>query len=372
MPDQESPASAVLEALGSALFVREESGALRLSGSAPEWLRRLWPTVASPDADLPLAEASPFLENFLVDAGECWAAGGSNRAQSGPWIEHDADGAELQLEATALTAGGRPVLLVERLGEAFETKKAVLQKARETAIAHQRLNAEMQKKEILLHCLAEDMSAALGNAVTSLRLMELEQDPTKIRHLLGLAARATEQQQNLIGKVLEVFADELDGLYGRSGETPAAADLHAVLRRAVDAAAPQFSEKGVRLESPVAATRALRVAADAGHLERVLVNLLENALDHTPAGSNVAVRLEDEPESVTVQVSDGSAKIPLGVRAKLFAKFETSSESSPAALLRLHFCRIAVENWNGEIGHTPLEGRGNCFWIRLPKPVTAR
>ena len=335
-------------------------------------MTEVWPAVASPGARLQPAEASPFLENFLFDAGECWEAGGSRRAESGPWVERDVHGAEVQLEATALTAGGRAMLLVELLGESYETKQSVLQKARETAIAYQRLNAEIQKKEILLHCLAEDLSAALGNVITALRLMELEQNPTKVRHLLGLAARATDDQQALISRVLAVFADELDSFYGRARKAATSVDLRAVARRAMDAAAAQFSDKGVRLETLNAPTAPLTVSADAAHLERVLANLLENALEYTPAGREVAVRIEDETESVALYVSDASARIPPGVRAKLFAKFDTATGSSPASLLRLHFCRIAVENWQGEIGHIPIEGRGNCFWIRLPKPVASR
>ena len=95
----------------------------------------------------------------------------------------------------------------------------MLQKARETVIAYQRLNSEMQKKEILLSCIADEMNAALANTITSLRLMELEQNPEGVRRLLGLASRATEEQQSLINKVLHLFADELeDGVFAYSEE----------------------------------------------------------------------------------------------------------------------------------------------------------
>ncbi len=368
MPPSESASDAALEALGFVVFVRE-FGALHLSSPPPEWLFRLWPAAAAPGAKLRVAEASPFLENFLTGAAECWDAGAGGPATSGPWVERDAHGTELRLEATALTAGGRAMLLVERLGESFETRQSMLQKARETIIADQRLDAEIQKKEILLHCLAEDLSAALGNVITSLRLMELEQNPTKIKHLLALASRATDDQQALMSRVLEVFADELDSFYGEAGARPAGVDLRAVARQVIDTAASQFVEKGVRLKTLDATTGSMTVTADAAHLERVLTNLLENALESTPNGRQVAVRIEEEAETVALYVNDASAKMPPGVRAKLFAKFDTTTGTSPAALLRLHFCRITVENWNGEIGHIPLEGGGNSFWIRLPKAV---
>jgi K+-sensing histidine kinase KdpD len=43
----------------------------------------------------------------------------------------------------------------------------------------------------------------------------------------------------------------------------------------------------------------------------------------------------------------------------------------PSAALRLHFCRIVVENCGGEIGCASLPAGGNCFWIRLTKNTTS-
>ncbi len=147
----------------------------------------------------------------------CWAEGGDKRVRSGAWAEQAADGTDLSLEATALIAGGQEILLLEKLGDVFEAKKSVLQKARETVIAYQRLNSEMQKKEILLHCISEEMNAALANVITAIRLIEMERDPARIARLLSLASRATEEQQTLINRVLNVFAAELEGLRGRDG-----------------------------------------------------------------------------------------------------------------------------------------------------------
>jgi signal transduction histidine kinase len=263
-----------------------------------------------------------------------------------------------------MTVNGHAVLLIEQLGEDFETRKAVLQKARETVIAYQRLNAEMQKKEILLHCIAEDMTGALGNVITSLRLIELEHDPLKTRRLLDLAMQATQEQQNLIHRVLDVFAEELESLYGRAGKSRAVAEVHEVMQRALGAVQTEYQEKRVRLT--VSGFGTLRVAVDAGHLERVFVNLLENALQATPSGGEVKVRIEAEADTVLLHIDDDGVEIPEEASEKLFAKFDCSNSRPQATALRLHFCRIAIENCNGEIGHTPLGAAGNRFWIRLP------
>ncbi len=362
MPDLDSPASAALEALGFALFVRDESGSLRLAGEPPAWLRTLWSGRAARGAELPISEASPFLENFLIDAEACWSAG-EGRVRSGPWVEQDAAGAEAQLEATALTAGGGPLLLVERLGEVFEAKKQVLQKARENVIAFQRLNAEMQKKEILLHCVAEDMTAALANAITALRLIELEPDEARRQTILGLASQAMEEQRGLIHRVLDVFADDLRGFYGR----PAGADLHSVIRAAIEEYSPHFAEKGVRLTPPDFPITALAIAADAPHLLRVVGNLLENALHRTDAGGETALRLDDGSDDVTIRVEDGGDAGDRSLSTHLFSSLATSETPPEPVALRLHFCRIAVEKCGGDIGCEPRLGGGSAIWIRLPK-----
>lgn len=367
MPDLDRDSSSdVLEALGFAVFIRDQSGVLRLHGKTPEWLRSIWPKVNASGAQLPIDQASPFLENFLVDADECWTTGGENRAQSGPWIEQTADGTELTLEATALNAGDRRILLLERMGEVFEAKKSMLQKARETVIAYQRLDSEMQKKEILLSCIAEEMNAALANVITSLRLIEREKNPPKVRQLLTLASRATQEQQTLINKVLSVFATELEALFGRNGAAGAMAKMSDALRSAEENVAPQFAERGARLSINDNAARDALVAMDAGHLSRVLVSLFEIGLQNVSKAGEVQLNLVDEPESVLINVCDNGAALPSDVGKDLFSQSGSMGTESQTSQLPLQFCRVAVENCHGEIGYEPRDN-GNCFWIRLPK-----
>jgi signal transduction histidine kinase len=211
------------------------------------------------------------------------------------------------------------------------------------------------------------MTATLANIITSLRLIEMEDNGPRTKMLLGLAARATQEQQTLIRRILGVFEDELSGVYGRSELTTTGADGNAVLDRALDAAAPLFAEKGVRLERPPSATGIAQVPADPIHLERVVTNLLENALERTPAGGAVVVRATEEPEALIWQVEDSGSAIDPDVGANLFVKWDPTNVALPSAALRLHFCRIVVENCGGEIGCTSLPTGGNCFSIRLTK-----
>jgi signal transduction histidine kinase len=342
-PLRDSWAAPVLDALGITAFVHAY-GALRIQGAPPAWLRSIWPTMTAPDATLP--GSSPFLENFLVDARACWAEGGEKRVRSGPWTEPTTDGKELSLEATALTAGGQQILLLEKLGDVFEAKKSMLQKARETVIAYQRLNSEMQKKEILLNCISEEMNAALANVITSLRLIELEKDPARIGQLLSLASRATAEQQTLINKVLNVFAAELEGLRGRNGTAMAETKLGDAIRGAEENVASQFAEKGVRLRLAGSGLDEIRVAMDLTPLTRVLSTLLENGLQSAPAGDEVRLNFGEESGAILIRVSDNGPSFAPDICANLFSR-ALPAAPGPQALL-------------------PYEERGLfhcCYWL---------
>jgi signal transduction histidine kinase len=205
-----------------------------------------------------------------------------------------------------------------------------------------------------------------------LRLIELEDNGPRTKLLLGLATRATQEQQTLIHQILGVFEQELRGVYDSSDKTQTGADWNAALRRALDFATPLFAEKGVQLDAPDATTEAVQLPVDAVHLERVIANLLENALERTPAGSAVIVRADDKPDALLFRVEDNGPAMSAETCENLFTKWDPANAASPASALRLHFCRIVVENYGGEIGCAPLPAGGNRFWIRLTKSGAAR
>lgn len=133
-----STPAAVVQALGLAVFQRDSQGRLRLAGSAPDWLAALWLQTIEPEGVL-RADASPFLENFLVDATACWTAAEGRRVTSGPWVERDGRGVEHSLQATALVVSGRAWLVIEAPSPAFEERTKLVQKAHELALAHEKL-----------------------------------------------------------------------------------------------------------------------------------------------------------------------------------------------------------------------------------------
>src|SRR5215472_14797219 len=86
---------------GYALLEPKADGRFSLLAEAPPWFSEIWGQTG-PRETVNLAEASPFLENFLEDARNFWKAKREDVCASGTWIEQTRDRHEIPLEAVAL------------------------------------------------------------------------------------------------------------------------------------------------------------------------------------------------------------------------------------------------------------------------------
>jgi two-component system sensor histidine kinase KdpD len=110
------------------------------------------------------------------------------------------------------------------------------------------------------------------------------------------------------------------------------------------------------------------VYVDAPLVTQVLVNLLENALKHTPPGTRVTVTAEPDGRVVRVMVDDDGPGLPPGDPERLFAKFQRGREESNAggAGLGLAICRAIVNAHGGEIAAQRRATGGARFLFTLP------
>jgi signal transduction histidine kinase len=111
---------------------------------------------------------------------------------------------------------------------------------------------------------------------------------------------------------------------------------------------------------------ALQTTADAALLRRVLENLLENALRHTPTGGKVGI-MGRKRAGVEITVSNTGAPIPNDARERIFDKFYRGhGPQSGAAGLGLYFCKRVIEAHGGRIEARDIEGWPTSFSIHLP------
>ncbi|MBK1816609.1 HAMP domain-containing histidine kinase [Luteolibacter yonseiensis] len=147
-------------------------------------------------------------------------------------------------------------------------------------------------------------------------------------------------------------------------------DVAAMVADAVSLVRPMAGKRSVRLEQEIAAFPEPPVG-DVAALRRVLLNLLDNALKHTPAGGAVTCRAFPlDQKRWSLEVADSGPGIPAGERIRIFEPFyrigDELRRSTPGTGLGLALVRRTAEAHGGSVAVGDSEGGGAVFSILLP------
>ena len=145
-------------------------------------------------------------------------------------------------------------------------------------------------------------------------------------------------------------------------------DLEEVAHPIVASFEPQAATKGVALE--LLPLRPVQVEADPDRLSQVFVNLIDNAIRHTPQGGRVKIELDARDSDAIVRVRDNGEGIPYRDVPRIFERFYVVDRSrrreSGGAGLGLAIVKGIVDAHGGAISAESTLGRGTTFTIRLP------
>lgn len=357
-------------AQGYALFEYLAEGNFRLIGSWLPWCEDIWGLQPGGERIIRLGDQSPFLENFLFEAGEFWSSKSTGSLNSGNWIERGSSGKDTPLEASAYLLDGKQILIVRNLSEMFVQQQAWFQTARDSLLQHEKLIKEIQKKEILLHCIVHDLTQPLSVMNGVFHLLERETLPAALKKYVKAGERESQRQELMIRGILEAFSSDLATQRAKDPTTTEVPDLLACAKQAIEEFSTAFRERGVRLrlDPGTDAARDWHVIGDASRLDRIFGNLLENAMRYTLKASTVTIGLEDQGGFALAFVDDGGPGLPEGQSVdELFALFSKGKTHAGKAGLGLYFCKITVERWGGTIGAQNREQGGSRFWFRLPR-----
>lgn len=121
----------------------------------------------------------------------------------------------------------------------------------------------------------------------------------------------------------------------------------------------------------VSCERDMALCFDPDILERVITNLLMNALQHTPEKGEISINVSEEKNWALITVADTGPGIPREYHATIFQKFgrvtTPEAERGASAGLGLTFCKLAVDALGGSIRVDSTPGEGACFSVRLPR-----
>lgn len=228
------------------------------------------------------------------------------------------------------------------------------------------LRAERQKKELaalIVHDIKSPATSLLLSAQARLRKENLADDERRAWRVVQAGASTIDR---LALTLLDTSAAE-DGAF-----TLELSEVDAVrlLEETAQVLEPQAVSRGQRIVVSASLANP-RMRADADVLRRVLQNLADNALRHSPAGGTVTLGASDAGSEVVFTVADHGPGIPEEHREKVFERHARLAEPGKAHRgnrgLGLTFARLAATSHGGTIRVEANQPKGSVFVLRLPR-----
>jgi two-component system sensor histidine kinase KdpD len=254
----------------------------------------------------------------------------------------------------------------QRMLAAFATEVAVAYQQRQlsaTAHAATELAESDRARTALLNAVSHDLRTPLASAkasVSSLRSTELEWSEQDQQELLANADSALDRLTALVTNLLDLSRLQAGAL----SVTSRPVGLEDVVSRALST-----TPDGDQVELAVS-PELPEVLADAGLLERVIANIVENAQRYNPPGEHVRVAASAHGYIVELQVIDRGPGIPRAVRDAVFEPFQRRDDHATSAGagvgLGLAIARGFVEAMHGTITLEDTPGGGLTVSVVLP------
>ncbi len=198
----------------------------------------------------------------------------------------------------------------------------------------------------------------------------------------GMGGPITPEQRDYVGQI-EKSAKRLEGMVndmldfarmdaGTFRLRCEPTDLTLKIREVVESLKPQSDEKSLRLEA-VLPEPPVTLSLDPERIERVLANLIGNAIKFTPPNGRIEVRARQEEDRIVCEVVDTGVGIASEDLSKLFRRFsqlEAGALKKSGTGLGLSISKALVEAHGGTIGVRSEPGMGSTFWFSLPLVLT--
>lgn len=279
------------------------------------------------------------------------------------------DAADVEIPVTdtlSLALTGRTLPAADRrvLG-AFAAYAAV-------ALEQQRLAAEAEAakpiaaadrmRTALLAAVSHDLRTPLASAkaaVTSLRSPDMHWDAADTEELLATADESLDRLTRLVGNLLEMSRLQAGAL----SLFPRPSGLDEIVAQALDDLGPGGRDITVEIPEALPAVR-----ADPAILERVVVNLTENALRYSPAGKAPLLAASALGDRVELRVVDRGPGIPEGDRDRMFVPFQRlgDTDNTTGVGLGLALSRGLTEAMGGTLTAEDTPGGGLTMTVSLP------
>ncbi|HET7197105.1 MAG TPA: ATP-binding protein [Burkholderiales bacterium] len=268
------------------------------------------------------------------------------------------------LSAIVLTIGALAWALGGRLSQLYQ--RALDARGEAERLAGELRHALTTRDDFLAsaaHDLRNPLSAIRGAADLVERTLERGELP---RERLEASIAHIQSASRRISGMLDAFLDLAQLQLGRPLELrKELQDVAALVREALAQAQQASARHRLRLAAPAE----LMAVVDGARLQRVIDNLLANALKYSPDGGEIAVELREEGSELALGVRDPGIGIPPSEVEAVFERFRRGSNVAgrfTGTGIGLAGVRQIVEQHGGSVHVTSTLGRGSTFTVRLP------
>ena len=259
--------------------------------------------------------------------------------------------------ARAIGRGERPAMPRLGVGREVNTLATALESMRE-ALEGRRF------AERYIHTLTHEMKSPLAAIRGAAELLQEDMPEADRERFLSNIRAEVARTERSINRLLELAAIESKGRLDQAADI----DFIGVVRRAIDQAGPLAELARVRI-TPVLPESPASVHGDAFILRAAVTNLLENAIDFSPAEASIHVLTETVNGRILLHIDDDGPGIPEFARDKVFDRFYSlrhHTSGRKGSGLGLTLVREAAELHGGRITLADRQPTGTRATLELP------
>ncbi|MDP2286559.1 MAG: ATP-binding protein [Pseudohongiella sp.] len=196
--------------------------------------------------------------------------------------------------------------------------------------------------------LAAGVAHEIGNPITGIAcLAQNIRDETSNDELRSMARQIIEQTDRTSRIVQSLVNFAHSGSHNKADQRHEIVQVATCIEEAI--ALISLNKKGKHMHFDVHCETNARILGDSQQLLQVLVNLINNARDASPAESTISIDCERIAASIQISVSDEGSGIPEAIRDRVFEPFFTTKEPGEGTGLGLALVYSLVENLGGHI-----------------------
>jgi len=239
----------------------------------------------------------------------------------------------------------------------------IKEEQQKTKEALRNLEISNKQKDRILNVVAHDLRNPIsGIAALSKTLLEQSQEENMY---LKMIEQTSEQSLNLINELLQNNAE-------KESLEISSLSVNKLIEKIYLLFDTKAKEKQIQLKiQPL--TIDIVINIDEAKIERVLHNLVSNALKFSHVQSNVYVSVKQEIEHIIFAIKDEGIGIPKDMQKSLFEKVSIARRRGTAGEksfgLGLSICKELITAHHGKIWVESEEGKGSCFYVELPIKV---